>query len=281
MKLKIDQHIKDLIAMALAEDIGSADITSNALIPENLEGEAKIIAKEELVLAGQEVAKAVCAQVDGRIVYKELKSDGELVRVGQEVAKLSGPVRSILAAERVLLNFMQRLSGVANKAREFVLKLEGTGVDLVDTRKTTPGFRMLEKYATVLGGAANHRIGLFDAVLIKENHLMASGLSPAEGVKEARQKQPEVFIQVEVRSIEELKLALSSSPDGVLLDNFSPEQVKEAVSLVKDSSLVVEVSGGIKLGNISDYVISGVSRISVGALTHSAKAADLSLMYEF
>jgi len=289
------EEAQQLTKSALAADLGQrGDITSDSLVPNDKSATARVVAKEELVVCGHEAAKKVCELVDGRLEYEVLIEDGGVASASETVANLRGPARSLLAAERTLLNFLQRLSGVASLTSKFVRELEGTEVHLVDTRKTSPGWRHLHKYATLVGGAKNHRMGLHDAVLIKENHLVASGLGAKEAVKKTRSALEsnfpgeKIFLQIEVKDLDELSEAIAGGPDGVLLDNFSPEQVSEALAQHIPESLLVEVSGGIKLENIKTYALSnklsalpGVDRISVGALTHSAISSDLSLLADF
>ena len=277
----MSSSLKELVRLALEEDISSGDITSRALIDSDKTGSAKLIAKQELVFCGTEVAKEVASQVDGRLKFESLLKEGDLVKPGEAIAELTGPVRSMLSAERTILNFLQRLSGISTLTKEFTDKLKGTGVKLVDTRKTTPGQRLLEKHACLIGGADNHRIGLFDAVLIKDNHLDASNLSLEDAIRKAKDYVDEsVFVQAEVRNLVELASALKAMPNGLLLDNFNLELLSEALKILADyPNIIVEVSGGITLDTISDYALPGVTRISVGAITHSAPSVDISMQY--
>lgn len=282
------EEARTLAKQALEADLGErGDITSNSLVPSEGESSAKIIAKEDTVICGQTVAEAVCSIVDGRLEYLGRVSDGSHVKSGAEVASLKGPARSLLAAERTVLNFLQRLSGVASLTSQYAKELAGSGVNLVDTRKTAPGWRYLQKFATLVGGAENHRLGLYDAVLIKENHLAASGLTPKEAVLKTRESlsasfpDENIFLQIEVQNVEELLNAIKGGPDGVLLDNFSPSEVESSLKEHIPETLLVEVSGGITIENIKSYALPGVDRISVGAITHSALSSDLSLLAEF
>ncbi len=276
----LNQSIDAIVRLALSEDIGSGDITSKAVVPAELSGSAELVAREQLVVCGHTVAKKVCTSVDARLRYSEVVAEGELAKATQRVSILEGPVQSILSAERVVLNFFQRLSGIATTTREMKNLLGDSKTELVDTRKTTPGFRMLEKYAVGVGGGVNHRIGLFDAFLIKDNHIDAMGGNISQAI-EACRKLGEQFLQVEVRNQEELNQAIVANPDSILLDNMTPAEVEEAVALVRDTSadIILEISGGINRSNIASYADCGAERISSGALTHSAGSVDLALDY--
>lgn len=263
----------------LLEDLGQGDLTSALLIPEDQKGGGVILAKEEGVLAGLEVAQAVFQRVDGRIAFTPLIRDGDPLLPGLEVARLEGPLRGILAGERLALNLLQRLSGIATLTRRYVEAVRGTRAHILDTRKTTPGLRALEKYAVRVGGGRNHRFGLFDGILIKDNHIRAVG-SVREAVRRARFQAPHYLkVEVEVTSLEELEEALEAGADLILLDNMDLDTLKEAVRRAKGRALL-EASGGMSLERVREVAETGVDYISVGALTHSARALDLSLELE-
>lgn len=273
------KQVEQVIDSALAEDLASSDVTTEALIPPDLEGRAVILVKEDGVLAGMEVAQAVFRQVDPALRVEMLIQDGARVRKGNEVAIINGKVASILRAERTALNFLCRLSGVATETARYVAVVEGCKARITDTRKTTPGMRILEKYAVRMGGGQSHRLHLGDWVLIKDNHLAAL---PAVGLKEAieraRQSSP-LKVEVEVGSVAEAEAALDASADIIMLDNMAVEEIKQVVELARGRALI-EASGGITLKNVFQVAETGVDLISVGAITHSAKALDLSLELE-
>ena len=273
-----------LISMALAEDIGNGDLTSRALIPEERMGRAKIIAKESLVVCGQEIAKNVFSAVDPGVSYTALLRDGAPASPGSALGEASGPLRSILTAERTVLNFLQRLSGISTLAARIVAQVQDLPVKILDTRKTTPGWRKLEKYAVRMGGATNHRQGLFDAVLVKNNHIDAIGGDVGKAVSLCRGSAPRgVEITVEVRNRAELESAVAAQPDVILLDNMKPEAMREAVEFIRSHSAAKpirsEASGGINESNVRECAATGVDRLSLGILTHSARAVDISLSY--
>jgi nicotinate-nucleotide pyrophosphorylase (carboxylating) len=266
-----------LVTAALAEDLGrGGDITSNAIVPIDLEAEARIISRRPGRIAGVEVASAAFRQVDADVEIAVSAADGAAVGEDSTVLEIRGAARSILTAERTALNFLGRMCGIATLTGRFVDQVEGTGARIVCTRKTTPGLRALEKYAVRCGGGWNHRFGLDDAVLIKDNHLEAAG-----GVREAvdrvrRAVGHTVLVELEVDTLEQLKEGLETGVDAVLLDNMSPSELKKAVDMV-DGRAVTEASGGISLETVAEVAKTGVDLISVGALTHSAKTLDLSL----
>lgn len=263
-----------LVEAALAEDVGSGDATTRALVPEALQGEARIEVREPLVLSGVEVAACVFAELGVRL--EAHAADGAALEPGDLAAHVAGPAQGILTAERTALNFLQRLSGVATLTRRFCEAVAGTRAQIVDTRKTTPGWRSLEKYAVRCGGGVNHRAGLFDGVLIKDNHLAICG-SVGEAVKRARSEAPRgLRIQVEVESIEMARAAIDAGADLLLIDNQPPDVLAEIVKLAGDS-IPTEASGGVTLESVAAVAATGVDRISIGALTHSATAVDLSL----
>lgn len=272
-------ELREHIRQAIEEDLGRGDITTEVLFDSNRKAQAKIIAKQKLVLAGLDVAHKVFTHLDCHLTWRPTHKDGEVVPKGDVVVHLVGRAEAILKGERVALNFLQWLSGIATLTRQFVDKVEGTGVRILDTRKTTPTWRAIEKYAVRMGGGNNHRIGLFDRYLIKNNHIALTG-SVSKAVQQvlARRKNG-VPVEVEVKTLDELKEALKFPVDIILLDNFSPAQVKEAVSM-GGGKVKFEASGGITLDNVRAYAETGVDFISVGALTHSAPAVDLSLQAE-
>ncbi len=268
--------LQPAIEVALREDVGVGDSTTSALIDPGLSIAAALIFKEPAVAAGLGVLAAVFRAVDRRIQVTNLIEDGQCVAApGVVAAIVNGPAPGILTGERTALNFLQRMSGVATLVRRFVELAETAGIAILDTRKTTPGLRAFERYAVRLGGGFNHRSGLFDQFLIKDNHLKLAG-GVVEAVRLARARQPDALIEVETGCLEEVSEALRCGVDVIMLDNMNPETVREAVALI-DGRAWVEVSGGISLDNIEDYLISGVDAISVGALTHSAPNIDISL----
>ena len=273
--------IDPIIKAALREDIGVKDITTAALFSEKLPTKADIQFQQKGVLCGLEIAERVFRLVDEDVRFLPVAQDGESIEKGREVAYIEGSARSILLAERTALNFISHLSGVATLTRQYAEKIKGTDAKLLDTRKTTPNLRVFEKYATAMGGATNHRMGLFDQAMIKDNHLRIlrdrSLVELVGQVKSAVLKR--TVIGLEVKNLQELKEALKSKADYILLDNMSVEIVKEAVSMRKKtgSRIELEVSGGINLDNILGYAKTGVERISVGALTHGAPSMDISL----
>ena len=273
--------IKKLIREALKEDLGSlGDLTTLSTVPEGLIKQAKIFTKEEGVLAGIEVAELVFKEVDPEIKFGPQKSDGERVLRGEIIALVNGPARGILTAERTALNFLSRLSGIATLTAEFVKRVKGTKAKILDTRKTTPGLRELEKYAVRVGGGENHRFGLFDMILIKENHIaVAGGIEKAvlDAKKYLNARGLTSKIEVEAKSLDEVQQALKAGVDRIMLDNMSIDEMKEAVALAQ-GRVELEASGRITLENVREVAETGVDFISIGALTHSAKALDLSLL---
>ncbi len=274
-----------MLNWALEEDLGRGDCTSNSSVPATLSHEGFILAKEAGVVAGIEVAREVFKRVDPEVVFEAKVSDGASVEVGDVVIRIQGNARSILASERLALNFMQRMSGVATTTRKAMDVLAGTPTRVLDTRKTTPGLRAFEKWGVRLGGGVNHRMGLYDMILIKDNHVdyagsMTAALAGVQAYFDGG--EPRVPVVVEVRSMSELNEALAASEaeglklERLLLDNFSPVQVKEAVAHVA-GRLPLEASGGIDLSNLRAYGEAGVDFVSMGALTHSVKSLDLSL----
>jgi len=277
------EHIEQAVGSALAEDLASGDITTDSLVQSDLEGKTSILVKKDGVLAGIDVAKEVFRQVDPSLHFKALVRDGAKVRKGDVVATVEGKVASILRAERTALNFLQHLSGIATETARYVDAVLGTKAIITDTRKTIPGLRLLEKYGVRAGGGRNHRLNLGDGVLIKDNHLAAlrtSGVGLGEVVKQARERAPRTLkIEVEVESIEQAREALSAGADIIMLDNMNVKDMRRVVELVQGRALL-EASGGITLDNVRSVAEAGVDLISVGALTHSAKALDISLEVE-
>ncbi|MGJ1263487.1 carboxylating nicotinate-nucleotide diphosphorylase [Sphingobacterium spiritivorum] len=265
---------------ALQEDVGDGDHTTLSTIPAEQQGEAKLLVKEDGILAGVEVARKLIEIADPGLKIKTLLTDGTAVKVGDIVFYLEGDIHSILKVERLVLNVMQRMSGIATRTHEYVSVLEGTKTKVLDTRKTTPLLRFLEKEAVKIGGGVNHRFGLYDMILIKDNHVdYAGGITKALTSAESYRQQlgKEIQIEIEVRNLKELDEVLAfGSVDRVMLDNFTPQEVKEAVDII-DGRLVTEASGGITIDTIRAYAEAGVDYISVGALTHSVKSLDLSL----
>ena len=267
------------VSAALAEDLEHGDITTDAIVPPEAFGSAVIVAKETAIVAGTFVAQEAFMQMDPDIQFKEIREEGSEVSSGDAVMGLYGKLAAILQAERVALNFLQRLCGIATLTRDFVKELSGLPCRLVDTRKTTPGIRLLQKYAVRVGGGHNHRYGLSDGLLIKDNHIAVCG-SVKESITRARAKAPHtLLLEIEVTGIEELEEAIEAGADAVLLDNMDPATLKDAVSLANGLKprIILEASGGIRLENIREIAETGVDIVSVGLLTHSAKASDLSL----
>jgi len=265
-----------LIDLALDEDAGLGDVTSRAIFPAKHTSRAFIEAKQDLVVCGLEVAARVFARVDPGLKVTLTAHDGERVKKGGVVLRVAGPTAALLTAERTALNFIQRLSGVATLSRKYAAAVDGTGTRIVDTRKTTPGWRALEKYAVRCGGCGNHRSSLGEHVLIKDNHIAAAG-SLTKAVKLCRAAAPHsAKIEVEATTLAEVKEAVRAGAEVILLDNMSPALVRSAVAIIAGAA-VVEVSGGVRYETLRDYALPGVDVISVGALTHSAPAADLSL----
>jgi len=278
-----EEQIDRIIDLALNEDTGQGDVTSEALVPTTLTGTAVIQAKAEGILAGINVAGRVFLRVDPSIDFTVITPDGSTIRPGDRIATVSGRVISILKAERVMLNFLQHLSGIATLTARYVAETEGTSARIVDTRKTIPGLRLLEKYAVRMGGGKNHRLHLGDGILIKDNHLAALRalcMTLKDIIAKVRQNAPKgMDIEVEVTSVEEAREAAEAGADIVLLDNMSPEEMRHAVGQMPDG-VRTEASGGINLSNVRAVAETGVDIISIGALTHSVEALDISLEIE-
>jgi nicotinate-nucleotide pyrophosphorylase (carboxylating) len=276
-------QIEEIIDRALAEDLGKGDVTTEALISSDQQGAGFIVAKKEGIMAGVGVAKQVFHRVDPDLKVEILIENGARVRPGDKVAKVSGSIASILKAERVALNFLQRLSGIASETNRYVARVEGLPVRIMDTRKTTPGLRSLEKYAVRAGGGENHRMNLGDGILIKDNHLAglrSRGLDIKEIVARARQNAPQRLpVEVEARTVSEALEVVEAGADIVMLDNMNLEDMRKAVKSIHGRALI-EASGGITLDNVRAVAETGVDFISIGALTHSARALDISLELE-
>lgn len=277
--LSVDQLEDQLIDLSFAEDIGDGDHTTLCCIPEDAMGRSHLLIKEDGILAGVEVAKKVFARFDPTMQVEVLIGDGTAVKKGDIAMVVSGKIRSLLQTERLMLNIMQRMSGIATMTHRYVERLEGTGTRVLDTRKTTPGMRMLEKQAVKIGGGVNHRIGLFDMILLKDNHVdFAGGITNAitRCHKYLEEKGLKLKIEIEVRSFEEIDEVLKcGGVDRIMLDNFTPENTRKAVEII-GHRYETESSGGITFDTIRDYAECGVDYISVGALTHSVKGLDMS-----
>ncbi|HEX7320571.1 MAG TPA: carboxylating nicotinate-nucleotide diphosphorylase [bacterium] len=266
-----------IVVRALKEDIGRGDITTNAIVSSDKRTLGVIFPKEEGVLCGVEIARMVFAKVDDQVKFEPKMKDGDRLSPGQTIATVIGSAASCLKAERTALNFMQQLSGIATLTRKFVDAAAGR-TKILDTRKTTPGLRLMEKYAVRTGGGFNHRFGLYDMVLIKDNHIQIAG-SITKAVQAVRQKKKRAYIEVEVRTMDEVKEAMRLPVNRLMLDNMRIELAQQAVTMVKLSSdkLETEISGGVNLDNIEEYADCGADYISIGALTHSAPAIDIAL----
>ncbi len=273
-------HIRKIVQAALEEDIGFGDLTSNALLSQSMSAQGQIVAKEAMVVAGLAVALEVFHQIDDSLTVKFHHLDGDWIKANTQLLTITGTSQSLLQAERVALNFIQRLSGISSLTRQFCRAVQGHSVKIADTRKTTPGLRGLEKWAVRLGGGYNHRFSLNDGILIKDNHLMllaANNISLSQACRLAKQQAPHgLRVSVEVESLSQVRQALQGHADIILLDNMTPSKIRQAVKIIKGQALV-EVSGGITLQNIQDIAKTGIDIISIGALTHSAPAMDLSM----
>ena len=283
----IAAEIHRAVHAALAEDLGSGDVTTLATVPADAKSTALMNAREPLVVAGIQFAeiafREVATRYAGSITIKKLARDGQRVKAGEPLLKISGSSRAILSAERVALNFVQRLSGVASATAQFADTVRGTGAKILDTRKTTPGWRLFEKYAVACGGGKNYRIGLYDMVLIKDNHLVAlQNEKPnaiAAAVARARKKFPKLKVEVEADTLEQVAQAADAGADIILLDNMSPAQLRRAVKIIRGRA-ETEASGGVNLKTVRAIAQTGVDFISVGAITHSARAVDIGLDFE-
>jgi len=275
----IRSYTDTLVRAALAEDVGAGDLTTAAVVGRGERGRCRIIAREDMVAAGLFVAEKVFRVLDGKALFEPLVRDGDAVRKGRALATVTGRLAALLTGERVALNFLQRLSGIATLTRRFVGEVDGTGVEILDTRKTTPCMRMLERYAVAAGGGVNHRFGLFDQVMVKDNHIKAAGGIAAAVERVRARLGPEAVVEVEAASLREAKEALGAGADIIMLDNMTPERVARAAELVKGRApeTLVEVSGGVTLDTVRGFALPGVDFISVGALTHSARSVDISM----
>jgi nicotinate-nucleotide pyrophosphorylase (carboxylating) len=268
--------ISEIIRLALNEDILTGDITSESTIQDNVLAKAYFLSKDNGIVAGLDVACSVFHAIDQEIIFKKLISDGSEISNGQIIAEVEGKARSLLTAERTALNFLQRLSGIATNTSRYVKAVADYKAVIVDTRKTTPGWRVLEKYAVRVGGGRNHRFGLYDAVLIKDNHIAIAG-SIIKAVAMAKERIPHTMkIEVETENLNQVAEALKSDVDIIMLDNMSLDKMSEAVRLI-DGKALVEASGGVRLENVVDIAKTGVDLISIGALTHSAMPLDISM----
>ncbi|MCU0771782.1 MAG: carboxylating nicotinate-nucleotide diphosphorylase [Verrucomicrobia bacterium] len=277
------EEIQSAVQAALAEDLGAGDVTTLATVPDTATASARLTARQALVVAGLQFAEAAFGLLSDAVSVRRLARDGASLAAGDVLLNISGPARALLSAERVALNFVQRLSGVATLTARFVQQVQGTNVKILDTRKTTPGWRRFEKYAVACGGGTNHRLGLFDRVLIKDNHLAAlRDATPnpiAAAIQQARAAYPALQIEVEADTLAQVAQAADAGTDVILLDNMTPSQLREAVRLVAGRARI-EASGGVTLETVRAIAQTGVDFISVGALTHSAPAVDIGLDFE-
>jgi nicotinate-nucleotide pyrophosphorylase (carboxylating) len=274
---KLPDDVTETIRRALAEDVGAGDLTAG-LIAANASAEAQVITREDAILCGTAWFDEVFRQVDDRLRVVWQVKDGDLIRAGRTLCRVTGPARGLLTGERTALNFLQLLSGTATRARQYVDAVHGTRTIILDTRKTIPGLRRAQKYAVACGGGQNHRMGLYDAILIKENHIAAAGSIPA-ALSVARNSAPsDVTIEIEVENIAQLREALAAGADRLLLDNFSVEQLKAAVAETRGRAKL-EASGGIDLSNIRAFAETGVDFISIGDITKNVRALDLSMRF--
>ena len=271
--------VRRLIRSAFKEDIGFGDITTSSVLTGKETGTASALAKSEIVVAGIDVFREAFLYLDGRIEFAASLADGQNAAMGELLAKVSGRLQSILTAERVALNFFQRMCGIATLTRQYVDQVSGTHAKILDTRKTVPGLRYLDKYAVKIGGGFNHRFGLYDGVLIKDNHIAAAG-GISQALSKVRGRIPHTLkVEIEVRNLHELEEALSAGADVIMLDNMSVDEMRKSVSFV-NGKVFLEASGNVTLSNVEQIAETGVDFISVGMLTHSVHAADISLMIE-
>jgi len=277
--LNYNDLLERLIETAIIEDLGDGDHSSLSCIPESAEGKAQLIVKENGILAGVEIAKIIFHKLDNKVIFQQLLSDGSPIKKGDIAFYVSGNTRSLLQAERLVLNIMQRMSGIATQTSVYVEKLKGLNTKILDTRKTTPGMRILDKAAVKLGGGENHRMGLYDMIMLKDNHIdFAGGISNAilQTKKYLKETGKDLKIEVEARNLQEIREILAIGVDRIMLDNFTVQQTRAAVELI-NNACETESSGGITLETIRSYAECGVTYISIGALTHQIKSLDLSL----
>jgi nicotinate-nucleotide pyrophosphorylase (carboxylating) len=271
------EQYREIVRLALAEDVGAGDITTDATVTPHQRARGVFLMKADGVLAGLDVAFETFRQLDPAVQIAPHKRDGEVCRAGEEIAEVAGSARALLVGERTALNFLQRLSGIATQSRRFV-DAAGGGITILDTRKTTPGLRVLEKYAVRMGGATNHRAGLFDAILIKDNHIrLAGGVKAA--VQRTRAQHPGRPVEIEAQRLDEVDEALAAGAESILVDNMSTADIRAAVARAKGRA-TIEISGGVTLDRIPELAATGANFVSVGALTHSAPALDISFEIE-
>jgi len=293
MQVELDlEKIRDIVQLAIKEDIGNGDITSKIFIPDGSESEGMLVAKEAGIVAGLPVAGYVLSQIDENLIFTSNIEDGSRVKKGTIIGSVKGLTLSLLSAERLVLNFLQRLSGIATATNRFAEKIKGYGTQIMDTRKTAPGWRYLEKYAVRVGGGINHRMGLYDQILIKDNHLKTMGSEKENGaisrlVRKAREQiENGMLIEVEVEDLCQIKDVVDAGVDIILFDNMEPSKIREAVDIVREieknqdagtgKAILTEASGNITIENVEEYADAGVDRISVGAITHSVRVLDIS-----
>jgi nicotinate-nucleotide pyrophosphorylase (carboxylating) len=275
----LEKNVCELVASALKEDVGDGDRTTSCLVEKGLNGIARITAKEDLVLAGYLPVEKVYGSLSPEIMISFKFDEGAFVKQGDMVCEIRGPFDLLLTGERTALNFFQHLSGIATVTHLYVEKVKPYNTVLLDTRKTIPGWRLLEKAAVCAGGGTNHRVGLYDAILIKDNHIEACGGVKPAVEKAIRLREDDMKVEVEVKNLSELKEAISAGPDMIMLDNMTCDEMKQAVEIV-DAKIPLEASGNVNLSTIADIAATGVTYISVGAITHSARAVDLSMLIE-
>ncbi|MDP6432990.1 MAG: carboxylating nicotinate-nucleotide diphosphorylase [Candidatus Scalindua sp.] len=293
MQVELDlEKIRDIVQLAIKEDIGDGDITSKIFIPDGSESEGMLVAKEAGIVAGLPVAGYVLSQIDENLIFTSNIEDGSMARKGTILGSVKGLTLSLLSAERMVLNFLQRLSGIATSTNMFAERIKGYRTQIMDTRKTAPGWRYLEKYAVRAGGGINHRMGLYDQILIKDNHLKAMGTEKENDtisrlVKKAREQiKNGTLIEVEVEDLCQIREVMDAGVDIILFDNMEPSKIREAVEMVKEfensrdagngRAILTEASGNITIENVEEYADAGVDRISVGAITHSVRVLDIS-----
>ncbi len=276
-RLALPAEVIECIQRAMAEDIGSVDVTTDSIVPKHASMTGKIIAKQDGIVAGLDVARAAYILLDDRVEFTSRVEEGERVTNRRELAQVSGPARALLTAERTALNFLGRMSGIATMTSQYVEEVTGTGTVILDTRKTAPGLRTLDKLAVLRGGGQNHRIGLYDMILIKDNHIDFAG-SLAEAVNRSRRAYPKLILEVEARTLEDVQAALGLDVKRILLDNMSLETMRRAVEITAGRASL-EASGNITLANVRQVAETGVDYISIGALTHSVKVFDVSFLW--